>query len=510
MTRFAVLIVLLGGCRSEARERVIPLVATAEVKGTTEPCGCNSDPLGGIGRIAQLAKGGLLLDAGNLLYDPELLRPEKVPQADLKADALATIYKDAPVGLGADDLARGAARVKPPRQACNRPGSAPPRIYTVEGVKIGVFGVTRVEGAGDPLPAAKQAVASLKGADVIVALLTMPRLEARNLLKQLDGVWFGVVGAEVGEGMAEPEPVGNAFLVAPADQGRRVAKIELHVLDGKPKLVMFGGEAERQRQLERAHKRVAVLGQQLAAWKKDPSADPAFVAAREKELKDLQAEQARLEKEKPVAPRTSYVSYALVPVKRALPQDARVEAELKELDKRIGAANFAAAQHQAAPEGEPHYVGMDKCEKCHKPEVAFWKHTVHAQAWKTLVDVNKQYNYDCTGCHVTGLGKPGGVTLATAEKRGLTNVQCEVCHGPASKHVEEAGLDDPKTLTLRPAENFCADNCHTPEHSDTFQLVPYLRDVTGKGHGEKLRAQLGEGVTGHELRQKALQAAGRR
>jgi hypothetical protein len=34
-----------------------------------------------------------------------------------------------------------------------------------------------------------------------------------------------------------------------------------------------------------------------------------------------------------------------------------------------------------------------------------------------------------------------------------------------------------------------------------------LRDILGKGHGETARKQLGDGVTGHELRQKALEAA---
>jgi hypothetical protein len=70
-------------------------------------------------------------------------------------------------------------------------------------------------------------------------------------------------------------------------------------------------------------------------------------------------------------------------------------------------------------------------------------------------------------------------------------------------------MEDPKTLVLKPAERFCADNCHTKEHSDTFALVPYLRDILGRGHGEKARTALGNGPTGHELRQKALAAAGR-
>ncbi len=513
MTSLAVTVGVLMGGRSQAGEAVIPLVATAEIKGTTEPCGCNSDPLGDVARVVALARGGLLLDAGGLLYDRETLTRAKWPQADAKAAALASIYKDAPVGLGADDLARGADRVRPARLAANA-GGVGPRLVTVSGVKIGVFGITSVTGAKAALPAAKTAVAELKsrGAQIIVALLTMPRLDARNLLKQLDGVQFGVVGADVGEGMTEAEAVGGAFLVAPADQGRRAARIELHVRDGQTKLAPFGGEAERKTQIERAQKRIDTLKAQLAEWKKDPNADAGFVAARQAELAALQTDRARLDGEKPTAPAGSYFSYSLVPIRRALPRDPRTAELLKQLDKKIGTVNFAAAQHEALPAADPatpHYVGMSACYKCHRPAVEFWQHTVHAQAWKTLVDVNKQYNYDCIGCHTTGLGRPGGANLATVEKAGLVDVQCEVCHGPASKHVAEAGLDDPSTLTRKPAERFCADNCHRPEHSDTFQLVPYLRDVTGKGHGEKLRASLGKGVTGHELRHAALQSAGR-
>ena len=50
--------------------------------------------------------------------------------------------------------------------------------------------------------------------------------------------------------------------------------------------------------------------------------------------------------------------------------------------------------------------------------------------------------------------------------------------------------------------------CHTPEHSDTFDYEAYLRDILGPGHGEKAREKLGEGPTGHELRQAGLKKAG--
>lgn len=505
---------------------LVTLVATAEVKGTPEPCGCTSDPLGDVARVATLAKGGLWLDAGSLLYNREELSAERRPQADATAAALALIYGHARVGLGGDDLAAGPAKVAPPRQACNARGMAleAPRVETIDGVKIGVFGVVTPERvkpvkAGEPVAAAKRAVAQLKkrGAEVVVALCGMDRGETRRLVRAVPGIAFAVVGAEVGDGMTEPEPVaagdGSAWLMAPGDLARYAVKLTVERRGDGP-MQLYAGEAARKHELERDDRRIATLKLQLAEWKKDPTADKAFVAARQQELDELTAARGKLATSAPPPPPSTgnWFSYELVPVRHVIARDAEVAGELRKLAQTIGRVNLEAAHGQAPPpvEGDaPTYVGMAACEKCHKPAVAFWKKTVHAEAWKTLVDVDKQYHYDCIGCHVTGWDKPGGVNLVTVEKRGLVDVQCETCHGPGGKHVAEAGLDDPLTLVKRPPERFCADNCHTKEHSDTFQLVPYLRDILGKGHGEKARAALGNGVTGHELRKKALDAAGR-
>jgi hypothetical protein len=524
----ALCLLLLAACRGSARagggaaERRVALIATAEVKGTTEPCGCTSDPLGDVARVAHLAEGGLLLDGGSLLGDPEARWSDRLPQAKAKAAALAEIYGKAAVGLGAGDLLSGMddLGVRPPRQAANVrhfASIAPPRVYEVQGVKVGVFGVVTPQRvtplqANDPVPAAREGVATLRksGAQVIVGLFGMNRAEARAVMQAVPDIGFGVIGAEVADGMAEAEPVNGGFLVAPADQARRVAMIELHVIGGKVALKPFAGEAARTLALERADRKIVTLTTQLTAWQHDRTADPAFVKARKDELAALTAERERLRAERPTPPTTSYFTYALVPVKRALPRDPAVAAQLRALDRQIGAENLRAAQSLKAPApepGVPTYVGRTACEKCHKTQVAFWKRTVHAQAWKTLVELDKQYNYDCIGCHVTGWQKPGGVAMAQAEKAGLTDVQCEVCHGPGSRHVEEAGMEDPKTMVRRPPDRFCADNCHTKDHSDTFQLEPYLRDVVGPGHGEALARKLGPGVTGHELRQRALAAA---
>src|SRR4029453_7636268 len=103
----------------------------------------------------------------------------------------------------------------------------------------------------------------------------------------------------------------------------------------------------------------------------------------------------------------------------------------------------------------------------------------------------EQFNDECTSCHVTGWGEPGGATMAQNEL--LRDVQCEVCHGPGSIHADKLGKDRPRTIVKTPRADRCA-VCHTPDHSDTFKFEPYLRDVTGPGHGEAVRRTLGDGV----------------
>jgi hypothetical protein len=491
------------------------LVATAELRGTTEPCGCNSDPLGDLARVVPLLNGGLLLDAGDLTYPVDAISPARRPQADLKAQAIASIYKEADAALGPSDLLGPLA---PPRQACNvqNPAIVAPHVRVVNGLRVGVFGVSdpqRMKGAGDPAAAATKAVAALEAdrAQVIVGLLALNRADAHDLMAKVAGIDFGIVGLDVEEGMPEAEPVNGGFLVSPADQGRRVARIAISPVGatGRVHPAAFDGAAGHAQKLARTDKRIKQLAAQLTAWQSDKTADPAFVAARKDELGKLTADRADLAARPPAPPSTPYFTYALVDVKRALQRDPAVALRLRELDHSIGAANLAAAKSDVVPpadKGKPTFVGQAACAKCHKAAVEFWTTTHHANAWKTLVDVDKQYNYDCIGCHVTGWQEPGGSTMGTAEKQALVNVQCETCHGAGSTHVAESGLDDPKTMH-DPDKDLCRNSCHTMEHSDTFTLEPYLRDILGAGHGEKRRKALGDGPTGHELRQAAMAQA---
>jgi hypothetical protein len=154
--------------------------------------------------------------------------------------------------------------------------------------------------------------------------------------------------------------------------------------------------------------------------------------------------------------------------------------------------------------GKAGYVGVEECAMCHAEEAAFWAKTRHAGAWETLEEIGKQFDYDCISCHVTGWDKPGGSTMAHNED--LRDVQCELCHGPGSLHSE----DELKTTIRRdPPAELCATQCHTSEHSDTFELEAYMRDIVGEGHGGKRRKALGDGPTGRQLRAAGLEKAGK-
>jgi hypothetical protein len=94
------------------------------------------------------------------------------------------------------------------------------------------------------------------------------------------------------------------------------------------------------------------------------------------------------------------------------------------------------------------------------------------------------------------------------ENAGLQNIQCEQCHGPGSLHVATPEKHGKPNAILRDTAIDVCQQCHTPEHSDTFDHAAYLRDVLGPGHGAERRAALGEGPTGRELRAAGLAAAG--
>jgi len=539
-----------------AGERRLTLFYTAEVHGTVEPCGCTSDPLGDISRLATVmadakrAGGGVaLVDAGGLGYPEGAISAKERPSADLRADFLGRELERLGLigaGLGETDLVGGVDHLGPKRLASNiaGPGTAAylrsPTLQKIGEISVGVLGVADpalapgINGrAIDMTTAVQRDIERLRqqGAEIVVLLAPVERTVARKLARDT-GADVVVLGKRVGHGMPRSERVGRAFLVAPEDELQRVGRIDI-VLRGSapaenmappppPDLADAGGEEGNRVRREEIDRTLEKIRLGLASWTGGagggsgarPStatsapapSDAPFVAAKRREQADLEAERARLSGAWKAPATGSYAVNGLVPLRRAVKRDAAMAKRMKALDKAIAAANLAQATPPPPAEpGRASFVGMAKCVTCHRGAGDLWKHTVHAQAWKTLVEGGKQADLKCISCHVTGFGQVGGSSLGFT--KNLESVQCETCHGPGSLHVAGEGEESPIAIKRAVPETVCL-GCHTEQHSDTFDYKPYLRDILGPGHGGHYEeVELGPGKTGHELRSAALARA---
>lgn len=517
----------------------VTLFALGELRGQIEPCGCTTDPLGDLARTAQLvadarAKGPVVVvDSGSLLYPRATVDPVVRAQEDLKADLLARVYKDelqvAAVGLGPNDLSIGPAGVRLARQAANVPAAAgvplaAPAVIDAGGERIGVFGVVDPAqvpslGATDPIAAATAAVAQLKqdGATRVVGVATMDKKAATALARKVAGIDVLVVGlgalAPLPEKVrASAEQVGTTWMVYPTDRGQIVSRFELTLRPGAGPLLDAIGPAAAEDRRRELGERIATLDNVIASAADDPSADAVFVAERKRERDALAAERDALATEPRRVPAAgSYFELAQVRIAKALACDVEVVAAKQAYTRASGAANVAAAKAMPPPPpppvDRPSFVGTEACADCHDDAVLFWKNTRHARAWETLEKVDKQFDYDCIGCHVTGWGQPDVLGATMARNESLRDVQCETCHGPGSFHLEAEEEKLKSTIVRVPADDLCGTTCHTPEHSDTFDRTAYLRDILGPGHGAAAREALGDGPTGHQLRQAGLAKA---
>jgi cytochrome c5 len=512
------------------------IMALAEVRGQIGPCGCTTDPLGDIARTTQLVADArragptLMLDAGSLLYSKIPIPELQKTQDDLKADLLGTIYKtqlraDA-VGVGPADLAYGpTGDLKIPRTTVSLDGKNldMTKLLDAGGVKVGVFGVI-AEGAiaspvENPLYRGGVAVALLKqqGARFIVALVQAPdKRAAVQLARGIDGIDLAIagLGASAPEPDAietQPQQIGKTWLVIPANRGQIVARLDVWLRDGAGPLADAVGPSAAGAKAEGIDKQLAALDADLKRFAADKSADPAFVAQKQRERDELAAARARLAAQPFAIPAAgSYFTLSQVRINKKLACAPAVQDAVTAFFHAAGESNVKAAAAlpaPVAPKGQPTYVGDASCDDCHSDAVAFWKKTVHAKAWDTLVERGQEFDLDCIGCHVTGYEKPGGSNLGHNDK--LRSVQCETCHGPSSIHVAKGGEEKPPKVLRAPPRELCARECHTKEHSDTFQYEAYLRDIVGPGHGDDLRKKLGDGPTGATLRKAALDKAGR-
>jgi hypothetical protein len=104
------------------------------------------------------------------------------------------------------------------------------------------------------------------------------------------------------------------------------------------------------------------------------------------------------------------------------------------------------------------YMGSQACLHCHQFEHEKWSTKAHASAFAVLKKAGSDRDPECVVCHVVGLEYESGF-VSEEKTPHLTDVGCETCHGPGSRHastVGQAATAEPKTGCR---------NCHTPERS---------------------------------------------
>lgn len=495
----------------------IRFYAVAGAAGAIEPCGCVKNMLGGIDHAAawvasqkNLAPRSMVLGAGPMFFENPKLEEGHVEQSVYKAEALAKSLKD--LGLvawapGANDWALGKERFSSLVRATGaRPLAAnlnkeagpvtATHIEKLGGVTVGLVGVSVPEfssGKVDfPVGAAdeglKKSLAELKkkGAEILVALIAAPRGQALRLVENNPALQLAILGKPYDQGEANDEPfapevVGQTLVTQAPNHLQAISVIDLFVRDGNHTFVDGTGldTLARRRSLDG---RISDLEKRLVGWKKpDSGVAKKDVENREKELAALKQERKALTDPEPPK-KGSFFLYDLTEVRESYGEDPRVASRLVAYYQKVNEHNkkvFSGKMPPPVGEGQPSYVGIEICSSCHLEERAFWDKTGHAGAYETLSSQHKEFNLDCVSCHVTGYEKPGGSTVTHVEK--FTDVQCEVCHGPGSQHVE-----NPADLTLikgAPARNFCASSCHHPPHvGDDWSVDEAWPHIVGEGH----------------------------
>lgn len=431
------------------------LVLMSDLAAALEPCGCVADQRGGLARLGAFTAGQAfpvaVAAAGPTFFDDVQLDPAHAAQELEKAHTVAQVVAQQPFFLapsrsefaaGVEELAKlvGEAKAGVVSSTVRVAGKpfGDPRVVDVGPTKVAFIGysgaprdllVPPLEGLAFDADVtslrANVEAAQAAGARFVVLLASASRGEALRLVDRTPGIDLVLVGAPSvrGEVVRDDVPIDHiekTVVVEPASRLQSVVVVDL-VDRGGAFAEGEGGAASR------------------------------FLVRQE-------------------------------PVGSKLAKNVQSASILAAYDARIDAQNrirYASRTPTPSREGEAHYVGVEVCGGCHTQPLAVWSATRHAKAYPSLTEKHKAFDLDCVGCHVTGYEKPGGSTVTHVDR--LENVQCEVCHGPGSKHVAGGGL---KSAIVRKPETSVCTGCHHEPHVErSWRVEDAWPKVLGPGHG---------------------------
>ncbi|MGB5546788.1 MAG: hypothetical protein WBM74_09465, partial [Polyangiales bacterium] len=209
----------------------VRIALVTDLKGYLEPCGCTSDPLGGIDRLAAqiraLEQGPaptLFLLAGDAFFDTAAIEQVRVDQASRNAKVLVGILnglKVAAVLPGPSDRAQPSELLDPLKEASEFPWLAMTSDAELLRAKAGalrlaVIGVR----PGADRDAVKALVAAAQAdSDLTIALVHGSRRDA-NRIGTIGGVDFVIQGGLDEDDPVAPRQAGQAWLLHASRQGQ--------------------------------------------------------------------------------------------------------------------------------------------------------------------------------------------------------------------------------------------------------------------------------------------------
>ena len=498
------------------------LYLVTDLAGALEPCGCTKDQLGGIDHFgawvrqsSPTAPTALVAAAGPLFFMDPVLEGERADQDRIKAETIARVLRGldfVAFAPGANDWAdgraglvklasgAGASAIDPTSaQAGPSPPFASVAVREVGALRIGFVGYGEPEAPVAGSASAEQSVrqgvdeAKRQGANVLVALAAVGRGEAKRIADAVPELTAVVVGSARSSGdtntnSPQGERVGDVLIVQAANHLQTVAVLDLYVRDAIiPGRVLKFADAtglELSRSREDVAQRIDDLHERIAAWEREKSVSARDLEARRRDLAALEAQRDALDRKSPPA-KGSFFRYALKEIRDSLGKDPGIDSEMASYYKSVDEHNRVAfADRVPLPPGpeQASYVGIDVCSTCHAGPRQVWNATRHSHAYATLATQFKEFNLECVGCHVTGYERPGGSTVTHVDR--LQDVQCEVCHGPGSRHA--ANPMDRTRIVAKPEPSTCL-QCHHPPHVEHFDAAARMSEILGPGHGRPMK-----------------------
>ena len=458
-----------------SQRKTFSLVYNVNNAGYIDVCGCKHKEVrqGSITRRAAFLKqlratnrALLLVDGGSAFFPiNKSVKPTEMPEAIRKAELIVEAYNRmgymamavGPYDLlgGLDALKKLAARAKFPMLSANLTDAdgnlhfPPHTIFTVNDVRIGVFGLTldtipepRLQKWApgskitDPREAAEKSCAELRPkVDLVLALAHLREDSNFELVKSLEKLEILIdpyiqIGSHK-TWLKDDDPwlqeKGSTLFLRSDGQGARLGLIDIELT--KSGAALSSGDR---------HDELAELIE--------------FDEATAKE----KAEAAALRSK-------NLYRFTRVSLEPHHSTDEAIDALIDAFKKNVSFSNVqATAAHLP---NKDKYLKHGACKSCHEKQYEWWKTTSHSHAMQSLRKNNDHQRYDCVGCHSLGYGQ---AWLDTTNVGDYANVQCESCHG-----VEPAHTKDPKKNRFdRTTRSKCI-VCHNKEQTRTD--FSYLR-----------------------------------